>query len=236
MFYDSPGYLYDTGLLYDSPDLPQQGKKRMAKVKLGLNSLNPQDLVALANTIKTAMTGNANFTTPNPTLTAVGTAITAGQTKIAAYDAAVAAAKTALADRDAALTALRTLLTQLSAYVENITAGDKTKIESSGMGVRADRTSAGVPDRVMGLVVTEGDNQGTLDASWDPQKSVLSYEIQISGDPPTDTSWTFKMSATKSSATIPALVTSSKMWVRVRAVGADNAAGPWSDPAFKVVP
>jgi hypothetical protein len=26
------------------------------------------------------------------------------------------------------------------------------------------------------------------------------------------------------------------MWVRVRAVGADNNKGPWSDPAVKTVP
>ena len=56
----------------------------MAKVKLGLSRLNPDEVVALANTIKTAMTGNANFTTPNPTLTALGTLITTAQTKIAA--------------------------------------------------------------------------------------------------------------------------------------------------------
>jgi hypothetical protein len=28
----------------------------------------------------------------------------------------------------------------------------------------------------------------------------------------------------------------SKMWLRVRAVGADNNKGPWSDPAVKTVP
>lgn len=33
----------------------------MAKVKLGLKDLNPDELIDLALTIKTAMTGNANF-------------------------------------------------------------------------------------------------------------------------------------------------------------------------------
>jgi hypothetical protein len=36
----------------------------MAKVKLGLDRLTADQLIALANTIKTAMTGNANFGTP----------------------------------------------------------------------------------------------------------------------------------------------------------------------------
>jgi hypothetical protein len=51
----------------------------MAKVKLGLRELTPDERVDLANTIKTAMTGNANFTTPNPTLAAYGTLITTAQ-------------------------------------------------------------------------------------------------------------------------------------------------------------
>ena len=44
----------------------------MPKVKLALQKLSPDQKVDLANTIKTAMTGNANFPTPNPTLAALG--------------------------------------------------------------------------------------------------------------------------------------------------------------------
>jgi hypothetical protein len=44
------------------------------------------------------------------------------------------------------------------------------------------------------------------------------------------------MTASKSSATIPGLTSGAKLWARVRAVGADNQPGPWSDPATKVVP
>ena len=107
----------------------------MAKVKLGLRNRTPDELVAFANTIKTAMTGNGNFSTPNPTLAALGTLITTAQTKIAAYNSVKAALDAALADRDAALLALSGGLTQEAAYVENITGGDKVKIESSGMSV-----------------------------------------------------------------------------------------------------
>ncbi len=207
----------------------------MAKVRLGLQNLTPDQLVALANTIKTAMTGNANFTTPNPTLTALGTLITTASTKLAAYNAAVTAASTALSDRDTALTALRGGLTQEGAYVENITVGDRVKIESAGMSVRADAAPLGAPSQVLNLVLTAGDNDGTLDASWDSQRGV-SYEVQVSVDPVSGTSWTFKMSATKSAATLLGLTSGARMWARVRAVGADNATGPWSDPAVKTVP
>src|SRR6266849_767769 len=90
-FYDSPGLLYDSGALYDDLSSPQPSRKRMAKVRLGLQNLSPDQLVALANTIKTAMTGNANFATPNPTLAALGTLITTATTKLAAYNTAVTA-------------------------------------------------------------------------------------------------------------------------------------------------
>jgi hypothetical protein len=71
-FYDST-VTYDNGLFYDDPSSPQPNRRKMAKVKLGLRNLTPDEKVDLANTIKTATTGNANFTTPNPTLPTYGT-------------------------------------------------------------------------------------------------------------------------------------------------------------------
>ncbi len=55
-------------------------------------------------------------------------------------------------------------------------------------------------------------------------------------DPVTGTSWAYKMTAAKSSATLSGLTTGARIWARVRAIGADNATGPWSDPAVKTVP
>src|SRR5436190_12128568 len=179
--YDTPALFFDSGVRYDQ--LEPQPKKHMAKVKLELRTLTPDELVALANNIKTAMTGNANFATPNPTLAALGTAITAAQTKIAAYNTAVSATSTALSDRDTSLQNLRGLLTQEGAYVENITGGDKTKIESAPMGVRADAAPAGPPTQVLNLVVTAGDNDGSLDVAFDPVRGANSYEIWTSLDP-----------------------------------------------------
>lgn len=59
-FYDSIA-TYDRGLLYDDTSSPQPNRRKMAKVKLGLQKLTPDQKVDQANTIKTAMTGNANF-------------------------------------------------------------------------------------------------------------------------------------------------------------------------------
>jgi hypothetical protein len=62
--------------MYDDPSSPQPNRRKMSKVKLGLQKLTRDQKLDQANTIKTAMTGNANFTTPNPTLAAYGTFVT----------------------------------------------------------------------------------------------------------------------------------------------------------------
>jgi hypothetical protein len=193
-------------------------------------------VVALANTIRTAMTGNANFATPNPSLASVGTQVTTTSTKIAAYDTLVASGQTALADRDAAVATLCGLLSQLGAYVENTSGGDAVKIQSAGMGVRAASAPVGPVAQVLDLVLSAGDFDGTLDLMCAPVRGAKSYEIQTSPDPQTNTSWTPKMTASKSSATIEGLTSGAKVWVRMRAIGAENKPGPWSDPAVKVVP
>ena len=208
----------------------------MAKVKLGLQKLPPAEIVALANTIVTAMTGNATFATPNPSLPALTTAKTTLATKIAAYNSAVAAAATALSDRNAALAVVNGQLTQLAAYVENISAGDAVKIESSGMAVRATPAPLGPMPQVLSVVATASDFEGALNVTWDAVRGAGSFEVHTSADPVTPTSWTFKDMSVKSATTLNSFTSGAKMWVRVRAVGADNNKGPWSDPAVKTVP
>ena len=70
----------------------------------------------------------------------------------------------------------------------------------------------------------------------DPLKGAQSYEVQISVDPVSGTSWQPKLTAGKSSATLTGLTTGARIWVRVRGIGANNASGVWSDPAVKTVP
>src|SRR5204862_3951863 len=111
-----------------------------------------------------------------------------------------------------------------------------TKWEAIGFQTKGQPTPIGPLPQVLNLVVTAGDNDGTLDVAFDPVRGAQSYELQTSVDPVSPTSWAFKMSAGKSSATVNGFTSGAKMWIRVRAVGAANATGPWSDPAVKTVP
>jgi len=235
-FYDTPGLLYDSGVLYDSGPAPQPRKFKMSKVRLSLGSLSGEELVASANTVKTAMTGNANFPTPNPTLAAFGTLITTASTGIATYNTAKAAAETALADRDAALAALRSSFSLLGDYVQNVSGGDAAKIESAGMDVRSEGAPVAMT-QVLDLAVSEGDNPGSLDAMWKPVRGARSYEVQVNTvNVDVEANWSFRKSSSKSSAVLDGLTSGAKVWVRVRAVGTKDDTGPYSDPATKVVP
>jgi hypothetical protein len=235
--YDTPGLTYDSGLFYDDVAAPQLNKNRMAKVKLSLARLSPDELLSLANQIKTALTGNANFPTPNPALTALATLITTATTKVAAQKAAQLAATQATADRDAALLALMQCLTSLGSYVENTSGGDRVKIESAGMPVKAAAAPVGPLDQVMNVSITAGDSEGRLDLQWDPVRGAKNYEIQMSTDPNVTTGWSLVDTSSASKLTLTGLTSGQKIWLRVRAKAPKKVNdGAWSDPATKIVP
>lgn len=235
-FYDSPALTYDSGAFYDDmTPLPPTKRKSMAKVKFSLNNVPDTDTLQTCNNLKTALTGNANFTTPTPSLASFNTAITTAQTKLTASDNAAAASKQATADKDSAMAALAGLAMQLVAYVDLTAAGDESKILSAGLDVRAAKVPQTVPTQVQNLSLTVGDNAGSLDAHWDFLTNGKSYEAQTSADPFTTTSFVTADTVTKSSTTLTGLTSGAKIWVRVRGINSAGK-GAWSDPSVKVVP
>ena len=174
--YDDSASVYDGSVNYDEPVVPQLEIKKMAKVKLGLGGMTPDEILSLTDQIITAMTGNANFTTPNPTLASVSTALATATTKVAAQKAAAQAAKQATDDRDAAITTLSGLVTSLGDYVSNVTQGNKVKIESAGMSVKASAAPIGPLAQVQNLSITAGDAEGRLDLQWDPVRGTKNID------------------------------------------------------------
>ena len=124
---------------------------------------------------------------------------------------------------------------QLVGYIDLTANGDEAKILSAGLSVRASKTPQTVPAQVTNLSLSAGDNEGSLDAHWDPLPNAKSYEVQSSADPFTPTSFTTRDTVTKSSATLTGLTSGTRVWVRVRAINSAGK-GPWSDPAVKTVP
>lgn len=207
----------------------------MGKIALNLSKLTLVQTLQLGNDIKTAMTGNANFASPIPTLASVGTTITTGQSKLSAWEMAVMDTAMKLTERDTAHAALRASLTQLAGYVEAASGGDEAKIQSAGMPLRIPDSPATVPAQVTDLSLTAGDNEGELDGNWDANPLARCYEVQTCVDPITPGGWVSHPSVTKSKTTVSGLTMGSRVWMRVRAVGTGGI-GAWSDPAVKTVP
>ena len=62
-----------------------------------------------------------------------------------------------------------------------------------------------------------------------------SYIVEMSPNPPTNTSWTQVDVVTASKCTVSKLESGTKYWFRVAAVGSGGR-GAWSDPAVKMAP
>lgn len=237
-YYDDPSGLtrYDSpGIYYDNFSPPEESNKPMATIAVGLSDKTQAEIVQYGIDVHTALTGNANVTTPNPSLVALQTLITAAQTGISDYSAQKDTLTAKKAVRDAAIAALKAGLVSEASTVEIATGGDPVKIATTGFTVRANPTPIGVPAQVEELKVTEGDDEGELHASWKAVRGGVAYEIEASPDPITPTSWVSKELVTKTNANVNSFTSGTKMWLHIRAVGAAGA-GPWSNPAVKIVP
>ena len=199
--------------------------------------LNRQQRVDAAKVIHTKLTGNADVTTPAPTLTALNTLITAAQQKIddvAAMEASLAELR---GQRDAALDALVAALQQEASTVEGATAGEATKMIGAGFLVAGQSAPVGALLAPQDFRATAGDNDGELDFQWDAVDGAGSHEVQTSATPNDPASWVTRPNPTptRSSATISGLPSGTRIFGRARALGAAGP-GPWSDSAGKMVP
>jgi len=208
----------------------------MARIRLNLSSLTVSEKVAKAEQIVTAMTGNASFTTPSPTLTTITTAVTDLDTAAAETQAARQTAKEKTSIQSQKEDALDRLLTQLAGYVESVAGSNEQMILSAGMDTRAPGVPAtGPPSQPQALTATAGDHDGEVDLSWDTVSGARSYVIDQSSDPVAPTTWTHAGVSTRSNHTAKGLTSGTRYWFRVAAVNQNGQSG-WSDPAMKIAP
>jgi len=208
----------------------------MAKLRLNIRNLPIPEKLARSQQIVTALTGNPNFTTPQPPLSQITTAINELET---AYNATLTArqeAKARTAAQNTKEEAHDRIMTQLAAYVESVAGDDQELIMSAGLDVRAPAASiSSTPSAPPGLTATVGDRDGEIDLSWDTVRSARSYVVERSSDPPTDSSWTHAAVSTRSQTTIEGLTSGTRYWFRVAAITATGQSG-WSNPAMKIAP
>lgn len=206
----------------------KERKYSMNLIKLGLNSLSVPDKIQFGRQIVQAMTGNPNFPAPNPALPSL---VAGSDTLETAYNDAQAArqaakAKTSVQDDSSA--ELDWILTQLANYVENASDGDKAKIESAGFSLRNPPTPIGALTAPEDLQVLPSEHAGTADVRWKNVFGAKAYTIERATDGP-QLSWGVIGSSTKKQASLNSMVSGTKYWFRVAAIGAAGQSA-WSAP------
>jgi len=208
----------------------------MLKISLGLSKMPIMAKIAKSKMIIQKMTGNANFATPNPSLIDVTASITAAETAKTNADAAQATSTELKVIEHQKEKALDLSLTHLANYVEVQANDNAAVIESAGMTPASKPTHVGELDAPQGLAVTSGDDAGELDSHWDGVRGAKSYIIQLNiVDPLKEADWKEAALPTKSTCGLKNLVSGTRYWVRVAAVGSAGKSG-WSDVATKIAP
>jgi hypothetical protein len=213
-----------------------QGETKMAKVKLNFNKFVMTEKIARARLIVEKMTANAaSFPNPIPALADVTAAINAAEKAYGEALDARALSKERTAQLSKQEDVLNDLVSRMVSFVDTASGGKEDIILSAGMDVRAPSIPSGALPAIPSLFATMGDHEGEIDVSWNFDSLAQSYVLQISPNPPTDSSWTQVTVITVSSYTVKGLTSGVKYWFRVAAVGAGGQSG-WSDPAVKMAP
>ena len=197
-------------------------------VKLALTGLSPAKLVERARAILAAMTGNAVYATPVPTLAVVTTATDA----VEAADTAVLnnGGKQDYLTRDLRAQELRDLLTLLGSYVQVTSGGDPEKILSAGYPTRKPPEPVGPMGKPGDLRATANKLVGVIDLRWKSVKGRMFYEAQINDvDIKVEVNWKALKNLSDNMYKVTGLESGKAYSFRVRAVGAAGP-GPWSDP------
>jgi hypothetical protein len=203
----------------------------MSKIKFDFPRLSDANLEISAQAIVLAMTGNANFTTPSPTLTVVNAAITP-------YSLALSAAQTRdknkIAEKNDARVALQDVLILLGNYVTLTAEGDRTILLSSGFPLVKERVPAPDITKPENIEVANGINSGEANVSVTAVPYAKSYVHQFTSDPLTAASNWSSTPTTRCKHTYNDLAPGQKLWFRVAAVGCKGQLA-YSDPLSKIV-
>ena len=207
----------------------------MIKTALHLKDVPLVEVIQRGKNVLAGLTGNPYVPAPMPTLPEIQAAIAAAEAASDAYEMAKVTLRALKRERDVARRELEDVLRAESLTVQVATGGDAMKIVSTGFEIMSEGSPVGVPDQPRNFVLKVTAAEGALKASWLKVRGVRTYEIQISNNPLSATSWVGWGSSTRIRVLMNDLPSGTKVWVRVRALGAAGG-GAWSGPVGKMVP
>ena len=204
-------------------------KKIWYQVKLGHSRVTYTALVGMSRTNITMLTGNAAFTTPNPTLEAFGDATDRLDKAIQNYD--FTRSRQDKQERDIAFEELKTMRADLGAYVQTTSAGDQELITSAGFETEKARQPIGQLPAPLNVLALVRPYPGSLELRYKGVKGRLSYQIHIcSGDPNVEANWHLHATTGKNRLVFDGLESNVTYYFRVVALGAAGYS-PVSDVA-----
>jgi hypothetical protein len=208
----------------------------MARAKGGLHKLVFADLMQFLQNIITAATGNPIAPTPTPSLTVLQGLYDDGVTKNNDLNEALDHVSMLRSDLAAHQKSIIDALTTYISYGEMVTGRDPVKLQSLGLPLRSQPSPPAPCGTVMGLVTSVGDSEGEMSGKWDAQIQADSYQIQLSADPVTPTSWVLHPDTVHAPhVRLTGLPSGQKRWMRVRASNRTGT-GAWSDPSWRMIP
>lgn len=191
-------------------------------VKLAISGLTPAQLIERARALVIALTGNADFPTPSPTLVA----LTAAADALEAAEAAVLnnGGRQDYLARNKREQELRDLITLLGSYVQVTSGGDPEKILSAGFATRKVATPIGLLPAPQNLRATASPLPGVIDLRWDRVRGRLIYMVELrDDDPAVPPVWTSLVLLGRNAYSATGLISGRNYSFRVTAIG---AAGP----------
>ena len=209
----------------------------MKKPKLDFYRAGIALKIQKARELVTHMTNNSNFSSPNPTLQTVTTAINALET---AYEAALDGGKTLKSIMRRKLIILNDLISQLKDYISNVSAGDELKILSSGLQVKELKGRGKRKPSVK-----QGENPGEVICTGEaPKRGVRAgHEFQLCKDPiPADAHdalanpWVEADISSQPKVTITNLTGGAKLWFRHRFILPKGKKSAWVIIGSVIVP
>lgn len=143
----------------------------------GFKKDSDEVVLVKARTVLLAMTDNPNFTTPDPSLATLETAV-------ADYEAKLALAKRPGSPEDTAnkkesRKEVEGLLKRLAFYVTHTADGNLPKLLSSGFTISSVPQRNDVPAVVTGIKLSDGRQRGQVRLDFDKNPSAKIYEYQI---------------------------------------------------------
>ncbi|MEO5719739.1 MAG: hypothetical protein ABIR29_14360 [Chthoniobacterales bacterium] len=202
--------------------------KQIARVALGFARTNAGKLIEFVRNVITLMTGNANSTTPSPTLATDSTAVDQFESLV---QEASNGDRIAIAARNEARAGLLSLVRQLASYVQGQCKGDLASLSLPG----SRRSSKSRPPssrwcrRICG---SPRANSGALLFRFGRGRNVSNFSIQVADD--SDGPWTDRGLSNRTRVLLDGLTPLRNKWARARANGAAGSSD-WTEPTCRVV-